>query len=113
MDATWNLRSEHRPFPWLALGILLLAMLAVAWGTHAVLKHGDSALTARECLEQKGPVATLNNPVTHRTASVCEVDEGKYAVVVTEGDHEITSFIKDKMRRLEQVIRYLKNAGYQ
>lgn len=84
----------------------------MAWGTHAVLRHGDGALMARECLEQKGPVATLNNPATNRTAQVCQVDDETFAVVVTEGGREITSFVKEKMHRLDQVLRYLQNVGY-
>uniref|UniRef100_A0A6M3XHX1 Uncharacterized protein n=1 Tax=viral metagenome TaxID=1070528 RepID=A0A6M3XHX1_9ZZZZ len=80
---------------------------------HAMERHGEGALIVRNCFSQNGVLTTFHNPATGRKADVCEVGDGLYGLRIceTNGD-EVTCFLKEKLRTLEQVIRYLKNTGY-
>lgn len=88
--------------------------------SHSVLTHGEKAeivrSTALECQEKPdmNPVAELFNPETNRTACVYFI-EGleKFGIHILENEREVTAFIKDKMKTLDQVINYLRNTGYQ
>lgn len=110
MNAT---TMNFSPVPRLLLSILvvsiLIAMAAVS--VHAIAKHGQAALVASQCADF--PEFRMINPLTGRIASICLTDEG-WGVAITESDGQaVTSFIKEKAKRIEQVIQYLRNAGYQ
>lgn len=111
MEATW----DDRQFDWTGLiaKVILIAaiigMLAVT--AHAYEKHGASASAAIFCHLNGGDIKSLHNDNTGRNAYLCNV-EGKFGVVIEEGDTIITAFLKEKMKTAEQVIRYLQNAGY-
>ena len=96
------------------LPILLLAILAMAvvYGSHAVIKHGIEAEQVRECINKGGGIQLWKNSDTGRQAEVCLLPDGKFGVQVTRFKKEVTSFIKNKMTRIEQVENYLKNSGY-
>jgi hypothetical protein len=96
------------------LVVLLLAfvMAAVVCGAHAVQRHGQDAVAVRECLDKHGQIELWFNPVTGRHARVCQIQDALFGVQITKGDREITSFVKDKMRCLDQVRTYLANRGY-
>jgi hypothetical protein len=81
--------------------------------SHGVDRHGGSAVIVRNCLDNKGALQVWHNPTTNRTARICVLDDGKFGVqILTYKLQEVTSFIKDKMSRIEQVENYLRNAGY-
>ena len=81
--------------------------------THADIRHGGEAQLVRDCLNNVGPTMTLHNPITHRSAEICKIDFNLWGVYIQEenGD-EVTSFVKNKMTRLDQVLQYLSNRGY-
>jgi len=80
---------------------------------HAMDRHSEKAERVVQCLNQKGSMADLFNPITGRTAHICQIDDGKFGVLVTEGEKQcVTCFIKDKMKQLEKVLQYLANVGY-
>lgn len=110
-----------RVFPiWLLvlalLAVLMVPALQVATeagvSMHAAVRHGTSAQMAQGC--KGNPESTLFvNPKTGRTGIVCQVD-GKWAVVIIDQwGKEVTSFVKEKMHSFEQVLKYMKNAGYE
>jgi hypothetical protein len=100
--------------------ILLAAALLVAVGvqagvamSHANLKHGSEATLARQCMNGEQHFYLFVNPTTNRYGTVCQI-EGTWGVVITDqAGHEITSFVKNKMTRFDQVITYMRNAGYE
>jgi hypothetical protein len=120
MNATYDDdRPAFSPFKLLfvllvTVTFVILGMLAVAAPSyHAVLRHGESAYTVKQCLDQRGPLLDWVNASTGRHAQVCEVSPGKYGVDITESNGDsVTSILKDKMSNLNQVLQYLKNTGY-
>lgn len=99
------------------LAFLLLVLFFVAWFTlgeqiysHAELKHGSyEAEQARRCLSQKNNVFFSDT----RKAIYCYLEDiDKWAVIIVENGKEVTAFLKNKLKRESQVIRYLNNAGY-
>jgi len=84
--------------------------------SHAALKHKYTAAAAHECLMRDGPILEWVNPTTGRRARVCQIDAMTFGVQIIQpsfdGWHEVTAFIKNKLTRLDQVKRYLTNAGY-
>lgn len=81
---------------------------------HAMDRHSEKAEMVVQCLNQKGSIANLSNPSTGRVAHICEIEENKFGVLITEGEKSecVTCFIKDKMKQLGKVIQYLANVGY-
>ena len=89
---------------------------AVVQSEHAVIKHGFSAVDVRQCLDKKGALQIWVNPETGRRANLCKLDNQTFGLqIVQQRDgiwREVTSFIKDKMTRIDQVMQYLRNCGY-
>ena len=80
---------------------------------HAEQQHGQEAISIRDCLKQNGAVLSLRNPVTGRYADVCQFPSGAYGLQITNSaGEEITAFLKQKARNVEDVLRYLLNRGY-
>jgi hypothetical protein len=96
------------PAPLLLLAALLLAVI---YGTHAVARHGTEADAVRECMSSNGPIQRWRYPDNNRIVSVCQLPDGKFGIQVTERLREVTSYIKNRMSRLEQVETYLRNRG--
>jgi hypothetical protein len=84
----------------------------VAYGTHAIIRHGTIAEEIRRCIEQQGPLQTWQNPLTGRSAMICQLPSGMFGLQICEGEQEVTCVPKEKMSRLEQIYQYLKNRGY-
>jgi hypothetical protein len=119
-------RTQSNPLPPVALIILAaLIFLAVTMPplvldfsqSHGIPKHGNAAEAVRQCLNDKGVLQVWKNQTTGRKAYVCQLDPTTFGIQVNhivEGKwKELTSFIKDKMTRLDQVEKYLRNCGYQ
>lgn len=103
-----------------ALGILFLlvvgfTLFALATGgaiSHAIERHGADAVSVKNCLNQNGPAQVWYQPTNQRWANICQVGD-LFGMQITNGiGDEITAFIKNKMRRLDQVEQYLTNRGY-
>lgn len=78
---------------------------------HATQKHGLDASMARECSSR--PELKFYNEHTRRTAFMCTV-EGFFGIhILDENGNEVTAFLKNKMKTVDQVINYMKNSGYQ
>ena len=84
--------------------------------SHAVERHGEAALTVRECLSKNGAMQVWYNHDTGRLANVCKMADKKFGIqILKEGEgvwEEITSFCKEKMTRIDQIEQYLRNTGY-
>lgn len=91
--------------------IILIAMAGVILFSiaHATERHGDDAIAVCNA----DPIKTLVNPVTKRSADVCQLPDGRLGVKVCGDDGcVITAFIKEKMKSVDDVLRYLANRGY-
>lgn len=89
---------------------------------HAYEKHPGEAESVQYCLENYGQIGpTLTNQLTGRKAMICYIPWlMKYGVKIVEANCDmaspdgcVTAFIKHKMKTLLQVVKYLKNAGYE
>jgi hypothetical protein len=98
-------------------GILIIVLLVVVGTTysHAVTKHGEDAIRVQNCMDTKGPMQVWHNPETNHVINVCEVEPGLFGLDVwalIDGKWErITSFLKNKMSKPEQIWNYLTNSG--
>jgi hypothetical protein len=94
------------------LCIILVAIVGVSLFSlaHAMERHGNDAITV--C--NQPPIMQMTNLQTGRNAHICSMPDGKFGVkIVTKDGDTITAFVKEKMRTLEDVVRYLTNRGYQ
>lgn len=86
--------------------------------THPLEKHGEEAIAVEECIQNNGKLLSWVNTTTGRIANLCQIPDGKYAgkyglQILEEADESwVTSFVKNKMTKLDQVLQYLINAGY-
>ena len=75
------------------------------------MKHYVEAV--RQCLNDNDPLATWVKMTDGRIIHVCKLDSGKYGIQIRDssGRREISSFVKEKLKTLSQVNRYLENIG--
>ncbi len=92
---------------------LLAAAAAVAPALHADVKHGSEAGMARQCGDGNHHFFLFHNAATNRYGTVCDLGGIWGIVIVDDQGHEITAFVKNKMTRFEQVLKYMRNAGYE
>ena len=94
----------------LLLFIVMIGGLVLFSLAHATERHGD--MVTEVC----------SAPIIHqafrqwdnRQANVCQLPDGRFGIMVCEKDGGlVTCFIKEKMKELEDVLRYLQNRGYQ
>lgn len=101
----------------LAIAVLAIALLvaagAVAQQAHADIKHGADASLARQCNDGKHQLYLFHNAATNRYGAVCNLDGLWGILIVDEKGKEITAFVKNRMHRFEQVLQYMRNAGYE
>lgn len=88
--------------------LLVILFAACVYGTHAVIRHGEEAEAVRKCLENNDPLQTWVKP-DGRVIYICRLPDGRFGVQVRDGIREITSYIKNKMSRLNQVEAWLHN----
>lgn len=105
----------------LALALALMSSIVVRLVpalppvSHAESRHGAVvASITTQCLGGDRPTMKFYNPTTKRTGTACRMDDGKLALVITaENGDPVTAFVKEKMKSAEQLIRYMRNAGYE
>ena len=117
MQATMTYQKSN-PFKTLFI-FALFAAIALAVGytiSHGPERHPGEAEQVRNCLNDKGTLQVWMNPDTGRLANVCQINPTLFGIQIIqkakEGWDEITGFTKPKMKRIEQVMQYLRNTGY-
>ena len=114
---TYNQAGFYQPRQFSFVKLLLFAAIAgsVVLGVHAVTKHGNDARQVRECLDQGWELQLWYNPDLDRYIRVCMIQDGRFGLQVVESIsgkyREITSFVKNKLRTIQQVEKYLTNGG--
>lgn len=85
---------------------------------HALENHSLDSLRV-ECAIKSGKVIQIwRNPHTLRSALVCElISEDtilkRWGIQIREvWGKKVTSFVKNKMKRIEQIEKYLENSNY-
>jgi len=100
-------------FPAAVILILLtLALATIVLQQHAAQRHGVEADIVRDCLSRNGALEKWMNFDTGRQALICQVRDNVWGIQIIKDRREITSFIKNKISRIEQVYQYLLNRGY-
>lgn len=112
MQATMTVSNScQRGRMWPTLILLCAIAFAVALSIHAIAKHGTDAYIAAQCAER--PELRMINPENGRIAMICLTHAG-WGIYIQEADgSNVTAFVKDKMRDLVEVIRYMRNRGYE
>ena len=105
---------------WNGVGWVVNQARQIDWATeqvvehnHAIVQHGADAEAVRNCLNQNGPFAVWQKP-DGRFLRLCQLPDGHYGTQICKDEgclHEITAYIKNKMTRIEQLIKYLENMG--
>lgn len=87
------------------IGLMLFTM------SHAMDRHGEDTVNA---VCNAPSLKNMVNNSTGRSADICLLENGLYGVKVCDSDGcVVTAFLKEKMKSLEDVVRYLINRGYQ
>lgn len=93
--------------------LLIVSILsAIVLNSHAFDRHGDQAWEVRNCISGGGTIDTWINPDTSRLAHICQIESNRFGIQIEKAGREITSFVKNKLKNLEQIHRYLANQGY-
>jgi len=105
--------TTHRPRLLPLLLILLAATIAIS--AHAITKHGEEAQRVHDCIQRGGSIQTWYNPYSDRYLELCELEPGLYGIQISVKHgfewRQVTSFIKNRLHRLDLVERYLENSG--
>ena len=102
------------PFPGCEWFVAIMGVV-ILHQAHAIIRHGMEAIAVREHIAQYGHDQLWEYPDNPRKIYVCRLCDGRYGiqVVTKEGGAwvEVTSFIKNRMKRLSQIENYLENRG--
>jgi len=106
---------------WLLALVALVALVPMAMqvavqagvSAHAAVRHGAAASEAQACKQEGASVTMFYNAATGRTGLVCQVNGHWAVVILDEAGREVTSFVKEKMRTFQQVLKYMRNVGYE
>jgi hypothetical protein len=109
---TLVLEQKKSPNLLLLFALLVVASIAVEYGLHSVEKHNEKAVAVRECVQQGKVLGTWINPENGRKALICQVGDNLFGIMIMKGKFEITSFLKEKLKSVNDVFRYLSNQGY-
>lgn len=118
MTAVLNPRVSVLVLVLLGLAVLLavlgpaMAEVSAPVVSHANERHGTEADTARQCLNGRGGHLFWNS-TTNRYGVVCDLDGLFGIVILDEAGREVTAFLKNKMKRFDQVLKYMRNQGYE
>lgn len=104
--------------PLVAIIVILLILFAIAFAmtlsAHALERHGDDAVYVKTCQIKNGTHETWTRDEDGRQANIVLCDDGKFGIEICEPDGvQVTCFLKEKMRGIEKVYRYLRNRGYE
>jgi hypothetical protein len=110
--ASLVLEQKKSPNLLLLFALLVVASIAVEYGLHSVAKHNEKAVAVRECVQQGRVLGTWINPENGRKALICQVGDNLFGIMIMKGKFEITSFLKKKLTRIDQIFKYLSNQGY-
>jgi len=115
MESTMNFidfkKNSNFPFLLLAIGIIVIVYLGL--GMHPLEKHPTDSIQVENCLNSNGALFRWTRPTDNRSATVCEISPNTWGIKIDESNGEnVTAFIKNKFKRLDQVIQYLINSGY-
>ena len=104
-------RTRFNPFPLFVVGILVLMILASA---HAVIAHGQSAITAQNCFNDGGRVMkqVYVDPLTGRHMSICEKDGHWFVAINSSDGSNVTMFPRSMARCLSDVVDYARRTGF-
>lgn len=85
---------------------------------HGEETHGEEFLEVQRELQKNCAEEIMYNSSTNRYAEIIQLSDGRYGVRICQKISgsifdEITCFKKNKMKRLNQVIKYLSNQGYE
>ena len=126
MQASYSPTRPGIP-PWLFLTTLVALCVAFVLAaspilvdyaqSHGEVKHGSHAEQIRDCIQRNGFLQEWYNPLTNRRARVCQLKPTLFGLQIVQERggvwQEVTSFLKSKLTRLEQVEQYLRNTGYE
>jgi hypothetical protein len=112
-------RSEN-PFtkPLIVIFMMAIVLLGAMTLAHAVKRHGQ---VVHEVVKTCGPGTggsqiSMHNPSTNRNAGACFV-QGQWWIVIDgepiDGDNIINIFPRKTAQSIDDIITYLKAAGYQ
>ena len=95
--------------------IVILGCILYSVCDHAVQKHGEGALLVDACLNIRGThLGIWQRKSDGHLAFPCEIEPGKIGVKFDKCTGEnCTSLIKEKFSKVCQIVRYLKNTGYE
>jgi len=111
-------RSEN-PFtkPLIVIVMMAIVLLGAMTLTHAVKRHGQ---VVHEVVKTCGPGTSgsqiyMHNPATNRNAGACFV-QGQWWIVIdgepVDEDNIVSVFPRKTAQSIDDVIAYLKAAGY-
>ena len=119
MDSVITIRSGN-PFtkPLIVIVMMAIVLLGVMTLVHAAKRHGQ---VVHEVVKTCGPGTGgsqiyMHNPTTNRNAGACFV-HGQWWIVIDgepiDGDNIVSVFPRKTAQIIDDVIAYLKAAGYQ
>lgn len=99
------------------IGLVFLLPVIKIPSRHAFNSHAADYIEVNQCMENGGKIQTWFNKTTNRVAQLCQVNEKRFGIEITERNgnviDQITAYIKNKMTTLRQVENYLLNTGYE
>lgn len=109
--------TRSNPFGLLAVGLLVLLAalgLMILASTHAVIAHGQAAISAQNCFNGNGVIQpqVYLDPLTGRTMRFCNEHGKWYVSIDAEDGRNVTMFPRSLARCLRDVTSYAERSGF-
>ena len=116
---TWE-RSRYQKISWPVVFpflLLLIGLAVVQVKSHAVIRHGEDAISIRACLDKNGEYQvwkSISDP--NKFFRICEIEPGKFGFQIVQcvrgGVCEKTAFTKGE-GKWPELVKYLKKIAEQ
>jgi hypothetical protein len=102
------------------LGLILLACAGIGiyflseLCKHAMDKHPE-AIIVQECLDKGRGLGMFIRKSDQHIAFPCQTDDGRWGIKFDDQcrGENCSAFIKNKMKKAWQIVKYLQNTGYE
>ena len=118
MDSVITRNGNPFTKPVIVIVMMAIVLLGAMTLAHAAKRHGQ---VVHEVVKACGPGTggsqlSMHNPTTNRNAGACFV-QGQWWIVIDgepiDGDNIISVFPRKTAQSIDEIIAYLKKAGYQ
>lgn len=105
--------SLQRTNPVMYLILLALAVVVLySASNHAKQRHGETLADTIYNTCQHNSLGSYRRAKDNRIANICQLEDGSFAVRIDENGHNVSDFVIDNAKTLQDAIRYVQESKF-